>query len=269
MDKSINIRDVLEKKVDERTKALSLSNKMLRQHIRERAGIEEALRNAQDQLEAELSSLNRLHELSTRLLNATDLASALKEILKAAIALCGADMGTIQLYDPARKILTIAAHQGFEQDFLDHFSEENAEGDAACGRALSTLKRVVIEDIQADERYAIHRDVAEKAGFRAVQSTPLCGRDATPLGMLTTHFRAPHAPSERELRMVDLYARQATDFIERLRITECLRDADRRKDELIATLSHELRNPSQRSIVRLCCWSRPVSTWSNANWPRG
>lgn len=243
MDKSINVRDILEKKVDERTKALSLSNKMLRQHIRERAGIEEALRNAQNQLEAELSSLNRLHELSTRLLNAADLPSALKEILEAAIALCGADMGTIQLYDPARKILTIAAHHGFEQDFLDHFSVENAEGDAASGRALNTLKRVVIEDIQTDERYAIHRAAAKKAGFRAVQSTPLCGRDGTPLGMLTTHFRAPHAPSERELRMVDLYARQAADFIERLRITERLRDADRCKDEFIATLSHELRNP--------------------------
>ena len=43
--------------------------------------------------------------------------------------------------------------------------------------------------------------------------------------------------------MLDLFARQAADFIESLRITEQLRDADRRKDEFIATLSHELRNP--------------------------
>ncbi len=243
MDKSTNARDFLEKRVDERTKALSLSNKMLRQHIEERGLIEEALREARNQLEAELSSLNRLHELSTRLLSAADLPSALKEILEAAIALCGADMGHIQLYDSTHKILTIAAHHGFEQDFLDHFSTENADGDTACGRALFALKRVVIEDIQADERYAIHRTVAEKAGFRAVQSTPLCSRDGKPLGMLTTQFRTPHAPAERELRMLDLYARQAADFIERLSITERLQDADRRKDEFIATLSHELRNP--------------------------
>lgn len=243
MDKSVNVRDFLGKRVDERTKALSLSNKMLRQHIRERGQIEEALRNAQYQLEAELSSLNRLHELSTKLLNAADLPSALREILEAAIVLCIADMGFIQLYAPARKLLTIAAHQGFKQDFLDYFSTEEAYADVACGRALGTLKRVVIEDIQDDERYAVHRATAEKAGFRAVQATPLCGRDGNPLGMLTTHFRSPHVPAERELRMLDLYARQAADFIERLRITERLRDADRRKDEFIATLSHELRNP--------------------------
>jgi signal transduction histidine kinase len=37
--------------------------------------------------------------------------------------------------------------------------------------------------------------------------------------------------------------RQAADFIERCRTDEVLRDADRRKDEFLATLAHELRNP--------------------------
>jgi hypothetical protein len=36
-----------------------------------------------------------------------------------------------------------------------------------------------------------------------------------------------------------LYARQASDFIERCRIDEAVREADRRKDEFLATLSHE------------------------------
>jgi len=61
--------------------------------------------------------------------------------------------------------------------------------------------------------------------------------------MLSTHFRSSHVLSDRELRMLDLYARQAADFIERRLISERLQDADRRKDEFIATLSHELRNP--------------------------
>jgi CheY-like chemotaxis protein len=45
------------------------------------------------------------------------------------------------------------------------------------------------------------------------------------------------------LRRLDLYARQASDFIERCRIDEALREADRRKDEFLAMLSHELRTP--------------------------
>ncbi|HUE10455.1 MAG TPA: ATP-binding protein [Steroidobacteraceae bacterium] len=49
---------------------------------------------------------------------------------------------------------------------------------------------------------------------------------------------------------MDLYLRQASDFIQRCKMEqvlqlseEALRDADRRKDEFLALLAHELRNP--------------------------
>src|SRR5262249_18757037 len=38
-------------------------------------------------------------------------------------------------------------------------------------------------------------------------------------------------------------ARHAADLIERMRIEQTLKEADRRKDEFLATLAHELRNP--------------------------
>jgi PAS domain S-box-containing protein len=47
-----------------------------------------------------------------------------------------------------------------------------------------------------------------------VQSTPLFGRNTgKPVGMLSTLFRAPYRPTERELQLTDLYARQAADVI--------------------------------------------------------
>jgi CheY-like chemotaxis protein/nitrogen-specific signal transduction histidine kinase len=42
---------------------------------------------------------------------------------------------------------------------------------------------------------------------------------------------------------VDLCARQAVDFIENAQLYAELQEADRRKDEFLATLAHELRNP--------------------------
>ncbi len=243
MSRSKNVRDFLENRVDTRTKALALANRALRDQISERKRIEEAMREVQYRLEAELSSLNRLHELNSCLVNTPDLPSALTKILEAAVALLGANMGTIQLYDSVNKTMTIAAHHGFKQDFLDHFRTVDAEGDAACSRALASQQRLLVEDVLVDKRYAIHRAAADEAGYRSVQSTPLFSRDGKSLGMLSTHFRSPHVLADRELRMLDLYARQAADFIERRLITERLQDADRRKDEFIATLSHELRNP--------------------------
>jgi signal transduction histidine kinase/CheY-like chemotaxis protein len=81
------------------------------------------------------------------------------------------------------------------------------------------------------------------AGVHAVQSTPLVSRDGRLVGVISTHWKRPHQPSERDLRLLDILSRQAADLIERKQADEALREADRRKDEFLAVLAHELRNP--------------------------
>ncbi|MTK64760.1 MAG: GAF domain-containing protein [Methanobacterium sp.] len=54
-----------------------------------------------------------------------------------------------------------------------------------------------------------------KAGVRAVQSTPIVTRDGKPLGMFSTHFKTPHRPDDRELKLLDLLANQVTDIVDR------------------------------------------------------
>ena len=76
-----------------------------------------------------------------------------------------------------------------------------------------------------------------------MQSTPLVSREGRLVGVISTHWLRPHQPSERDLRLLDILARQAADLIERKQAAEALREADRRKDEFIAVLAHELRNP--------------------------
>jgi GAF domain-containing protein len=108
------------------------------------------------------------------------------------------------------------AQRGFQADFLDYFRDVR-EDSAVCGRALQRQERVIIEDVETDPGFAPHRSIAASAGFRAVQSTPLCGRGGEPLGMISTHFRLPHRPTEHNLRLTDLYARYAAEVIEHKR----------------------------------------------------
>jgi PAS domain S-box-containing protein len=204
---------------------------------------QEALRESERRLAAELGATVRLHSLSTRLLSATDFNTALDDVLENAIVTSGADFGNIQLYNPQVGGLEIVAQRGFNQEFLDYFRLVRVEDRSACSRAMQSGERIIIEDVQLDPDYAPHRQVAAAAGYRAVQSTPLKGGTGNVLGMLSTHFRTPHRPSERDERLLDLYARHAADLIERLRFEQALQDADRRKDEFLATLAHELRNP--------------------------
>jgi PAS domain S-box-containing protein len=168
----------------------------------------------------ELAAVSRLHELSTRLTATSDLPSLLYAVLDATIELQGADFGDVQLYNKETRTLEIVAQRGFQKEFLDYFRSVDADEGSACGLALKHRTRIIIEDVNLDADFTPHRGIAASAGFRAVQSTPLFYRDSRePVGMLSTHFRHPHRPSARDLRLTDLYARQATDVIA-FRLTE-------------------------------------------------
>src|SRR5260370_15585444 len=195
--------------------------------------------------------MTRLHELSTRVLASTDLPWLLADVLGATMALQHADFGNVQIYSAQTSALEIHAQRGLSQEFLEHFSRVR-DAESACGRAMQQGQRVVIEDVQLDPEFAAHRAVANAAGVRAVQSTPLLGRAGETLGMISTHFRQPHRPSERELRLTDLYARQAAELIERNRAHGALRTAQAELahvmrvatvGEMAASLAHEINHP--------------------------
>src|SRR5262249_60907234 len=63
-------------------------------------------------------------------------------------------------------------------------------------------------------------DVVLRAGVGAVQSTPLITRSGGFIGMFSTHYRSTRHFSERDLRLLDMLARQAADAIERQRSEE-------------------------------------------------
>jgi PAS domain S-box-containing protein len=67
-----------------------------------------------------------------------------------------------------------------------------------------------------------HLDAFRKSGIHAVQSTPLISRAGRFLGMLSTHWREPHEPAELEVRLFDILARQAADFIDRKQAEDAL-----------------------------------------------
>jgi PAS domain S-box-containing protein len=175
----------------------------------------------------EANALKTLYDWSSRLWQTRDLNEGLVEMLRASIQMMGADKGNVQILDD-RGVLTIAAQQGFDQPFLKFFKEISVNENLACARALRSGRRVIIENVEADERFTPFRQLALEAGFRAVQSTPLIAHNGKPLGVLSTHFGNVRRPTEHQMRMLDLYARRAVDFIERHRSEEALRRSEER-----------------------------------------
>jgi PAS domain S-box-containing protein len=225
----------LEKEIAERGQAetaLAVARDNFERQVKEHA---EEMLAVKDELAAEQRAMTRLYEFGTRMLATTELQPILEEVLRASITVQGADFGMIQLYNPKSQALEIVTHFGFQQGFLDLFSSAR-ESEAAWGRALSRGERVIIEDVLSDADFEPHRPIAASAGFRAVQLTPLFSRKGVPLGMISTHFRQPHRPSERNLRLTDLYARQASEIIERKRVDAALMESEERFRHLTEAL---------------------------------
>jgi len=185
---------------------------------------ERELRVAREQLAEDLGRMTRLHQLAERLALPAERQVLLEEILRAAIEITDAEMATLQECS-APDTLTISAQVGFEPPFLNFFAQVDRNGDSVCGRALSGLQRVLVEDVASSALFAASpaRQVLLATGVHAMQSTPLLDRSGHFLGMFSTHYRAPHRFEAAELRWLDLLARHASDAIEHWRTEESLR----------------------------------------------
>src|SRR5262249_21710312 len=149
--------------------------------------------------------------------------------------------GIARLYDPVRRDLRIVASVGLSPEYLDRYGRV-AVGDVACGLAIEQGKPVIIGDIDTDVP-SVYQEPAWAGGYRAIYSTLMASRRGEVLGTLATCFHEPHRPNNREIRLVELFARQAADFIENAQLKLALRQSDGRKDLALAALAHEIRNP--------------------------
>ncbi len=113
----------------------------------------------------------------------------------------------------------------------------------SCGTAAYRGEPVIVADIATDPLWADFRDLALGHGLRACWSTPIFSQHGKVLGTFAVYFLTPRRPTAEELRLVDILTRTAGVAVERRRAEEALREADKRKDEFLATLAHELRNP--------------------------
>ena len=102
---------------------------------------------------------------------------------------------------------------------------------------------IFVDDVTRDPVLTPHLEAARRAGYHAICAMPLLTASGEMIGSLATYFHKPHHPSERETRLIELYARQAAQFIDNARLHREIREADRHKGEFLAMLAHELRNP--------------------------
>jgi signal transduction histidine kinase/ActR/RegA family two-component response regulator len=218
-----------------------------------------ALRGSEERLAAELAATEALQEISIKMIQEGDVKALYEQILDAAIAVMRSNMASIQILDEGQDALRMLAFRGFDPEFGKIFELNGPDTRTSCSVARLVGHRVIVPDVETCDFIAGTPAMEDhrKTGIRAAQSTPLISRSGLLLGIISTHWRQPHQPSEHDLRLFDILARQAADLIERKqveaererlleqeqRLRQTAEAHNRAKDEFLSVVSHELRGP--------------------------
>lgn len=113
-------------------------------------------------------------------------------------------------------------------------------GQAICGTVAQTRTSMVCEAIDQSDNPLVQ--VVKGCGARAYACNPLIAGGEL-LGTLSFASSTRDRFEADEIEFMETISHYITAAYVRLRLVENLRTADRRKDEFLATLAHELRNP--------------------------
>jgi GAF domain-containing protein len=157
----------------------------------------------------------------------TVFASSYEKIVDDAVAVMRSDYASVQMLFPERGTggeLRLLAFRGFNPEAAKFWEWVRADSKSTCGIALRETRRVVAPDIAVCDFMADSEDqqVYLETGIHACQTTPLIARAGNVVGMISTHWRTPHEPSQEDFNLFDILARQAADLIERCRQEEAL-----------------------------------------------
>ena len=118
---------------------------------------------------------------------------------------------------------------------LDLFGERAAE-------EMRTGKTLTIRDVDRELDEANGAAMFNAIACKAIICCPLV-KEGKLVAMMAVHQDCPRDWTAHEIALVEETVERCWAHIERVRATEALREADRRKSEFIAILAHELRNP--------------------------
>lgn len=193
------------------------------------------------ELADELNATRLLQALSIEMAHEVDVEALYTKLVDAAKTLMHSDFASMQQYFPhlgAKGELKLIGNYGFSAEAAKFWAWVRADSRCTCGVAIVRRERVIAADVENTAFMAGTTDQAQllAAGIRAAQTTPLFSRRGELVGMVTTHWKTPHVPSERDLRLLDILARLAADLIERKTQDEELR----RREERLRALTNLL-----------------------------
>lgn len=193
-----------------------------------------------------------LAEASAALASVVDYESTLQKVANLAVPFF-ADWSAVDVADEGGSLRRLAvAHQDPRQIHIVHQLMKLYPDDpkfptgalvvfqTGQPQILEVITEEMLVQIAKDDR---HLGMIRSLGLKSYICVPLVVSGST-MGVLTfATAESGRSYNKADLTVANDLASRAGVAIENLRLYQALRDADQRKDEFLATLAHELRNP--------------------------
>jgi signal transduction histidine kinase/DNA-binding NarL/FixJ family response regulator len=203
-------------------------------------------REAEEAQRASNRRLQLLTETATEALRGRDPQEFISAVYQKLATFLGLEVFFHYQVQPEERKLRLAAYGGVSAEIARSI-EWLEFGEAVCGRVAHEGARIVAEEIQVggDPR----TDLVRSLGITAYACYPLVAQGQV-IGTLSFGTRARPRFAEGDLSVMQAVADQVAAAVERWLLMKeaeqraaTLAEADRRKDEFLAMLGHELRNP--------------------------
>jgi PAS domain S-box-containing protein len=215
------------------------------------AGLATVSRNVSERKRAE-HALRFLADASATLATLVDYESTLQKVASLAVPdfadFCAVDLaepdGTLRRVavahvDPAKLRLAYELHRLYPPDP----SEEHGSYGALHGGETDMMEEIPPGLLEQSARDEGHRRLFRELGLRSYMCVPLKARSRA-LGVISfVTAESGRRYTQEDRAFAEELARRAAIAIENAQLYHELREADRLKDEFLAMLAHELRNP--------------------------
>jgi signal transduction histidine kinase/ActR/RegA family two-component response regulator len=160
-------------------------------------------------------------------------------------------LSSVLLFDRDRRRLHTGAAPSLPESYRRAMEGmELGAGAGAVAVAVRERRPVVIDDLASDPRGEELREAALEHGLRALWLHPILSIDGEVLGCFASYYRRPQRPSAQDQILLSIFARTAAIAIDNAHLyrqvrrrARALTEANQRKNDFLAVLAHELRNP--------------------------